>query len=96
LKVGVRPEKILLENNGAAGPLWNAIEGRLLVRTFVGVSHQYTIEGPSGARLTVYAQNVGGAEAAEAGQRVRLVWKPEHTFAVTASEVLPEKEEVSP
>jgi spermidine/putrescine transport system ATP-binding protein len=94
MKVGVRPEKILIETNGASRPGWNAVAGRLLVRTFVGVSHQYTVEGPSGARLTVYAQNTGGDDAPEAGQQVSLVWRPEHTFAVTASAAV-QKEEVS-
>jgi spermidine/putrescine transport system ATP-binding protein len=95
MKVGVRPEKIVIETNGAVHEGWNALEGTLLVRTFVGVSHQYTIEGPAGTRLTVYEQNVGADATPAAGDRVRLLWRPEHTFAVTASETLPEKEEPS-
>ena len=94
LKIGVRPEKILIATNGAAHPGWNALEGRLLVRTFVGVSHQYAVEGPDGTMLTVYAQNVGGDAVPAAGSRVRLVWRPEHTFAVSTNEVPSEKEEV--
>src|SRR6059058_926754 len=47
VKVGVRPEKIKLEQDSeplAGG--WNAIEGTLRMATYVGVSHQFTIDGP--------------------------------------------------
>jgi spermidine/putrescine transport system ATP-binding protein len=94
VKIGVRPEKILIAPNGATDPGWNSLEGRLVVRTFVGVSHQYTVEGPAGETLTVYEQNVGGGTAPAPGERVRLVWRPEHTFVVTATEE-PQEEAVS-
>jgi spermidine/putrescine transport system ATP-binding protein len=85
-KIGVRPEKIHLASDGAEDSSWNVLKGTLLVRTFVGVSHQYTVEGPGGARLTVYAQNVGAADPPAERDSVRLLWRPEHTFVVTASE----------
>jgi spermidine/putrescine transport system ATP-binding protein len=85
VKIGVRPEKILIATNGSAHDGWNSLEGRLVVRTFVGVSHQYTVEGPAGETLTVYEQNVGSAGDMTAGDPVRLVWRPEHTFVVDAT-----------
>jgi spermidine/putrescine transport system ATP-binding protein len=84
-KIGVRPEKIHLASNGEPDSSWNVLKGTLVVSTFVGVSHQYTVEGPAGARLTVYAQNTGGADAPAPGDSVRLLWRPEHTFVVAAS-----------
>ncbi len=85
VKVGVRPEKIRLEKDDGPVPAdWNAVKGLLRMASFVGVSHQYTIEGPGGKELTVYAQNDGGEAAPHPGERVRLLWRPEHTFVVAA------------
>jgi len=85
VRVGVRPEKIHLLRAGTqpdGGD--NAIEGRVLVATFVGVSNVYTVETRSGDRVTVYVQNLGTSEAwsAGAGEQVMLSWHPEHTFVV--------------
>ena len=85
VKVGVRPEKIRLERDEGPAPAdWNAVGGLLRMASFVGVSHQYTVEGPGGKELTVYAQNSGAEAAPYPGQRVRLLWRPEHTFVVAA------------
>jgi spermidine/putrescine transport system ATP-binding protein len=94
VKVGVRPEKIRLERDEGDGPAgWNSIAGTLRVATFVGVSHQYTVDGPGGAILTVYAQNLGGDGTPKEGEQVRLRWRPEHTFVVRRSTPLAEWEE---
>jgi spermidine/putrescine transport system ATP-binding protein len=94
VKVGVRPEKIRLEaEEGDAGAGWNAVSGTLRIATYVGVSHQYTVEGPEGRTLTVYEQNLGGGTIPAPGQRVRLRWRPEHTFVVQPSEPLADWEE---
>lgn len=83
VRVGVRPEKIRLERDeGPAPDGWNHVTGTLRVATFVGVSHQYTVDGPDGRTFTVYAQNLGAESVPSAGERVRLTWRPEHTFAV--------------
>jgi spermidine/putrescine transport system ATP-binding protein len=85
VKVGVRPEKIRLERDEGAAPAdWNSVSGLLRMASFVGVSHQYTVEGPGGKELTVYAQNDGAEAAPHPGDRVRLLWRPEHTFVVEA------------
>ena len=94
VKVGVRPEKIRLEHDGAAPPgRWNSITGTLRVATYVGVHHQFTIDGPEDRTLTVYAQNLGAETIPAPGQRVRLLWRPEHTFVVRPSAPLAEWEE---
>jgi spermidine/putrescine transport system ATP-binding protein len=94
VQVGVRPEKIRLEADGAVpGEGWNSVTGRLRVSTFVGVSHQFTVDGPAGSILTIYAQNLGHAALPREGDQVRLAWRPEHTFVVRQSAPLTELEE---
>jgi spermidine/putrescine transport system ATP-binding protein len=85
VKVGVRPEKLQLrpgDEPAAAG--LNSITGRVVEASYLGVSHQYTIEGPGGATVTVYVQNLGAGQPPVLGQAVRLTWLPEHTFVVQA------------
>jgi spermidine/putrescine transport system ATP-binding protein len=84
VRVGVRPEKIHIEAASSPPPDdgWNAVEGGLRDVTYIGVSHQFTVDGPAGSRLTVYEQNIGTTGTPTPGERVRLRWKPEHTFAV--------------
>ena len=93
VRVGVRPEKIRLERdageahaNGEARGNWNSISGTLKAATYMGVSYQYTVEGPDERTLTVYTQNLEAGPAPVPGERVRLSWLPEHTFVVQASE----------
>lgn len=84
VRVGVRPEKIHIEAVSAPSPDngWNSVEGDLRDVTYIGVSHQFTIDGPAGSRLTVYEQNRGTTDIPHPGERVRIRWRPEHTFAV--------------
>jgi spermidine/putrescine transport system ATP-binding protein len=94
VRVGVRPEKIRLEPpSGEAPSGWNAVIGTLRMATYVGVSHQFTIDGPGDRDLTVYAQNLGAETIPAPGQPVRLVWRPEHTFVVRPSAPLADWEE---
>jgi spermidine/putrescine transport system ATP-binding protein len=83
VKVGVRPEKVHLEpSTEAVREGFNSITGRVIQASYMGVSHQYTIEGPNGASVTVYVQNLGVARPPSLGDTVRLVWRPEHSFVV--------------
>jgi spermidine/putrescine transport system ATP-binding protein len=95
VKVGVRPEKISIEldeGDPPAGTNW--VSGLLRMSTYIGVSNQYKVEGPGGAELTVYVQNLGADETPAPGKKVRLTWRPEHTFVVKPSVPLsPEEEE---
>jgi hypothetical protein len=61
--------------------------------TYIGVSHQYKVEGPGGHELTVWVQNLGTEPAPRPGERVRLSWQWEHTFAVLPQEGLSMEEE---
>lgn len=94
VKVGVRPEKITIEREERFVPGGdNSITGVLRMSTYIGVSHQYKVEGPGGTTLTVYIQNLGAEEAPRPGERVVLSWKPEHTFAVVPQDDLSFEEE---
>jgi spermidine/putrescine transport system ATP-binding protein len=94
VKVGVRPEKIRLESGSTEVPAgWNSVSGTLRTASFVGVSHQFTVDGPGDRPLTVYAQNLGLETIPAPGQRVRMLWRPEHTFVVRPSTPLADWEE---
>ena len=89
VRVGIRPEKLRVlavgENAAAADDGLNALDGTILDASYIGVSTQYLVETATGQKLTVYAQNIetsGAAEALADGQRVRLTWRPEHTFVI--------------
>ena len=94
VKVGVRPEKITIEPDvGDPPPNMNCVTGLLRMSTYLGVSHQYKVEGPGGRDLTVYVQNLGAAPVPQPGEKVRLLWQPEHTFVVRPSEIPADEEE---
>jgi spermidine/putrescine transport system ATP-binding protein len=94
VKVGVRPEKIRLQSGSSEVPAgWNSVTGTLRTASFVGVSHQFTVDGPGDRPLTVYAQNLGSETIPAPGQQVRMLWRPEHTFAVRPSTPLADWEE---
>ena len=90
VKVGVRPEKISIapEDGTTPTPGRNSVAGLLRMATYIGVSHQYKVEGPGGHELTVWVQNLGAERAPMPGERVRLSWQQEHTFAVLPQEGL--------
>jgi spermidine/putrescine transport system ATP-binding protein len=91
VRIGVRPEKLRVlavgDERADRAADTNAIEGVVLDASYIGVSTQYLIQTADGHKLTVYAQNLetsGSAEAHPDGQRVRLTWKPQHTFVIPA------------
>jgi spermidine/putrescine transport system ATP-binding protein len=93
VRVGVRPEKlrVLALDDGAAGAAGsevNTLDGVVLDASYIGVSTQYIIETVDKHKLVVYAQNLetsGAREGLADGQRVRLTWKPQHTFTIGAA-----------
>ena len=94
VRVGVRPEKITLEIDEGEPPAdRNSLTGTLVMSTYIGVSHQYKVEGPGGTTFTVYVQNLGERRVPQPGERVRLSWPREHTFAVVPQEDLSKEEE---
>jgi putative spermidine/putrescine transport system ATP-binding protein len=75
----VRPEKIQMQfgDDGGGEP------GRIRDVVYVGMFTRYIVELDSGGELTVVRQNLetSSADALESrGRRVRLEWRPEHTF----------------
>lgn len=75
----VRPEKIQMrfDEAGAGEP------GRIREVVYVGSFTRYIVELDSGGELTVVRQNLetSSVDALESrGRRVRLEWRPEHTF----------------
>jgi spermidine/putrescine transport system ATP-binding protein len=93
--VGVRPEKISITSEGGSPERsgWNSVGGLLRMSTYIGVSHQHKVEGPGGHELTVWVQNLGAETAPRPGERVRLSWQREHTFAVLPQEGVSMEEE---
>ena len=87
VRIGVRPEKLHIASSGAAYPGGeNAIEAVVRISTYTGVSTAYECSTPDGARVVVYVQNLDAhTTPVTAGERVRLSWDPEHTFAVSTS-----------
>jgi spermidine/putrescine transport system ATP-binding protein len=89
--VGVRPEKITIaaaNDDDVVDGDWNSVTGLLRMSTYIGVSHQYKVQGPGGTELTVWVQNLGAEEVPRPGERVRLSWRREYTFAVLPQEGL--------
>ena len=87
LRIGVRPEKLRLVVDAEALPASgdNALDGRILDASYIGVSTQYLVETADRHRLVVYAQNLdtsGAHEALADGQSVRVSWRPQHTFVI--------------
>jgi spermidine/putrescine transport system ATP-binding protein len=71
--VGVRPEKLNLNGEGA-----NRLPGTVRERAYTGVATQYLVETPAGI-VTVFVQSSG---AAAQGDAVTIGWEPESTFVV--------------
>jgi spermidine/putrescine transport system ATP-binding protein len=84
--LGVRPEKIRLkEPTDEVGGQFNRLEGTIRHASYIGVSTQYIVELADGRRVTVFEQNVERATKAELwapGERVAMVWLPDHSFVV--------------
>jgi putative spermidine/putrescine transport system ATP-binding protein len=82
----VRPEKIHMLDVGEDAASDDMVEsGRIRDVVYVGMFTRYTVELDSGGELTVVKQNLEASsqEALESrGKRVRLEWRPEHTFEI--------------
>jgi len=82
----VRPEKIhILDEQAAATPGAHSETGRIRDVVYVGMVTRYAVELDGGGMLMVIRQNLEttSSEALEArGRRVRLAWRPEHTYVI--------------
>jgi spermidine/putrescine transport system ATP-binding protein len=86
--VGVRPEKITLQEPGRGDqPSWNRVGGGVVTdMSFVGVSTQYLVRMPWGQELMAFEQNTGERSPFPTGTTVDLTWHPDHTFLLDASQ----------
>jgi len=80
--VGVRPEKVFLDDASAApDPDVNTLSGGVVTDVgFVGVSTEYLVRMPWGQELSVFEQNTGSRPSLGPGSPVQLRWRPAHTF----------------
>jgi putative spermidine/putrescine transport system ATP-binding protein len=82
----VRPEKIRLLAEGAMPASGSSVEdGQIRDVVYVGMVTRYVVDLDAGGRLMVVVQNLetSSSEVLEArGRRVRLEWRPEHTYAI--------------
>ena len=80
-KITIRPEKIhMREDDGGAGE-----PGVIREVVYVGMVTRYVVDLDSGGELVVIKQNLetSSQQALEdRGKRVRLEWKPEHTYEI--------------
>jgi putative spermidine/putrescine transport system ATP-binding protein len=88
-KFTIRPEKIhmLAEDAPASDTAEHWEPGRIRDVVYVGMVTRYLVELDSGGELVVLRQNLetSSQEALEArDRRVRLGWRPEHTFEITS------------
>ena len=85
-KFTVRPEKIQMLDLGEEAARGDTVEsGRIREVVYVGMFTRYLVDLDSGGELTVVKQNLetSSQEALESrGKRVRLEWRPEHTFEI--------------
>jgi spermidine/putrescine transport system ATP-binding protein len=85
LQVGVRPEKLHIQPVGVqhADHADNGVDAIVSISTYTGVSTAYQCTTSDGSTVVVYVQNLAAAsEPIAAGQKVRLTWHADHTFAV--------------
>ena len=86
----VRPEKIsVLDEHDAAEPGAHTETGRIRDVVYVGMVTRYTVDLDEGGLLMVIRQNLEttSSEVLEArGRRVRLAWRPEHTYVIESGE----------
>jgi putative spermidine/putrescine transport system ATP-binding protein len=82
----VRPEKIQMLELGEEAARGDTVEsGRIRDVVYIGMFTRFVVELDSGGELHVVKQNLetSSQEALESrGKRVRLEWRPEHTFEI--------------
>jgi putative spermidine/putrescine transport system ATP-binding protein len=78
----IRPEKIrMLDDRAGEGEA-----GAVREVVYVGMVTRYVVDLDAGGELVVVRQNLETSSQdalAEQGKRVRLSWRPEHTYAIT-------------
>jgi putative spermidine/putrescine transport system ATP-binding protein len=80
-RITIRPEKIRMTDEGAG----DGEAGTVREVVYVGMVTRYVVDLDEGGRLVVVRQNLetSSQEAlSEQGKRVRLSWRPEHTYEI--------------
>ena len=78
-RITIRPEKISMSTDG------DGESGTIREVVYVGMVTRYVVDLDSGGELVVVRQNLETSSQdalAEQGKRVRLSWRPEHTYAI--------------
>ncbi|MFW2339849.1 MAG: ABC transporter ATP-binding protein [Acidimicrobiia bacterium] len=81
LRVGVRPEKLNVYRPGSDEVPPNALAGRIIDASFIGVSTHYVVNTPTAGDLTAVVQNLTGDRFAP-GEEVFIGWHPERSFVI--------------
>ena len=84
----VRPEKVVMLD----GDQGKGEPGRIRDVVYLGAVTRYVVALDAGGELVALRQNLetSSAEALEQrGRRVRLTWRPEHTFEISPTETTP-------
>jgi spermidine/putrescine transport system ATP-binding protein len=86
--IGIRPEKVLIGEEGEAlDAPGNTVPGGVVTDvSFVGVSTQYLVRMPWNQELQVFQQNTGRTRLIRTGQKVELSWRPEYAFLLDFSQ----------
>mgnify|MGYP003332856987 FL=1 len=80
--LGVRPEKLRLDDNGV-----NSIKECVVIdRSFIGTSTQYLVRAPWDQEIVVFEQNDEGLHDLRVGDKVSIEWDAEHTFALDGAQ----------
>jgi putative spermidine/putrescine transport system ATP-binding protein len=82
----VRPEKIRIADPGDPEPSGlQSATGKVAEVVYLGVVTRYVVDLDDGGRLVAVKQNLESSSQEaldEAGRRVRLEWRPEHSFTI--------------
>ncbi len=86
--IGIRPEKVLIGEEGEAlDAPGNTVPGGVVTDvSFVGVSTQYLVRMPWNQELQVFQQNTGRTRLIRTGEKVELSWRPEYAFLLDFSQ----------
>jgi putative spermidine/putrescine transport system ATP-binding protein len=85
----VRPEKVILIENGAAPQGLHVESGRIRDVAYAGMITRYIVHLDAGGELQVVRQNLETTSAEvqeQRGRKVKIGWRPEHTVTVTGEE----------
>jgi putative spermidine/putrescine transport system ATP-binding protein len=85
-RFSVRPEKIhIADPDTPPSPGFSSMLGRIEDVVYLGVVTRYVVDLDDGGRVVAVRQNLESSSQEalnDAGRRVRLEWRPEHTFTI--------------